>query len=194
VARERIAQPSPASSAIRSADARLSNEIEVFVQQQFDLQAGIARRIVGEREIDRAREDALGQRRRQSFDHRQMDARRIAPHRLHDVECDHRKRGVAEADTDRTGRGLVIGPDVLFRLAERRQHGAGVFVKPATGRGQRDPARPSFQQLDAQLGFERGDMVAQGGLRDVEHFRGARQHAGIGDRDEIPELPQSERH
>ena len=35
---------------------------------------------------------------------------------------------MAEADANRTGRGLVIGPYILFRLAERRQNGAGMLV------------------------------------------------------------------
>ena len=69
-----------------------------------------------------------------------------------------------------------------------------MLVEPSAGRGQRDPARPSFEQFDAELGFERGDVVAQRRLRDIERLRRPRQHAGIGDGDEIPELPQSERH
>ena len=101
---------------------------------------------------------------------------------------------MAEADANRPGRGLVIGPHILFRLAERRKHGAGMLVEPPAGRGQRDPARPSFEQLDAEIGFEGGDVVAQRRLRDVERLRRPRQHAGVGDGDEIPELPQSERH
>ena len=32
----------------------MPNEIELFVVQQLDVQAGIPRRIIGEREIDRA--------------------------------------------------------------------------------------------------------------------------------------------
>ena len=68
---------------------------------------------------------------------------------------------MAEADADRTGRGLVIGPHVLRGLAERRQHGAAMLVEAPAGSGQRDAARPSFEQLDAEIGFEGGEMAAE---------------------------------
>ena len=41
----------------------MSDEVKIFIQQQLDIQTGVPRRIVGEREIDGARQDALGQRR-----------------------------------------------------------------------------------------------------------------------------------
>jgi hypothetical protein len=72
---------------------------------------------------------------------------------------------VAEPDANRSGRGFIVGPDIFFRLAECRKHGAGMLVEPPARRGQRDAARPSIQQPDAQLGFEGGNMVAQRGLR-----------------------------
>ena len=50
------------------------------------------------------------------------------------------------------------------------------------------------EQLDAEIGFEGGDVIAQRRLRDVERLGCPRQHAGIGDGDEIPELSQAERH
>ena len=56
-----------------------------------------------------------------------------------------------------------------------------MLVEPLASRGQRDPARPSFEQLDAEIGFEGGDMVAQRRLRDVERLRRPRQHTGVGD-------------
>jgi hypothetical protein len=72
----------------------------------------------------------------------------------------------------------------------RRRH-----VRRAAGRPrQRDAARPSFEQLDAEIGFEGGDVMAQRRLRDVKRLRCPRQHAGIANGDEIPQLPQSERH
>ena len=101
---------------------------------------------------------------------------------------------MAEAEADRTGRGLVKVPDILFRLAERRQDGAGVLVEPASGCRQRDAARPSFEQFDAEIVFERGDVMAQRRLGDVEPLRRPRQHAGVGNGDEVSDLPQSQRH
>ena len=50
------------------------------------------------------------------------------------------------------------------------------------------------ERSEVEIGFEGGDVVAQRRLRDIERLRRPRQHAGIGDGDEISKLPQSERH
>src|SRR5882757_5823543 len=120
-----------------------------------------------------------------------MHAWRVLADHLHDIECDYGDRGMAEAKENRACRGLVISPYILLRLTECGKHGAGMLVKPPASRSQRDAARSSFQQLHAHVGFERGDVMAQRRLRDIERLRGPRQHAGVGDSDEVSKLPQS---
>jgi hypothetical protein len=49
-----------------------------------------------------------------------------------------------------------------------------------TGVGDLDPARLAFAQGDAEVGLKRLDRLGDGGLRDRQHFRGARHTSLLG--------------
>ena len=59
-----------------------------------------------------------------------------------------------------------------------------------TGLGDRHPARGPLDERDADLLLEPADLLRQRRLGDVLALGGAGEVALVGERDEVPELPQ----
>jgi len=72
----------------------------------------------------------------------------------------------------------------------RRQHRTGSLEKQLARVGQVHAARVSLEQLHAQLGLQAPDLGRQARLGHPETFRGAREAALLGDRDEVPQVTQ----
>jgi hypothetical protein len=71
------------------------------------------------------------------------------------------------------------------RFGRLLQHQLRVLIQEAAGLRRLHAARAALQQRRLHLRFERGDMLAQGRLRDVQHPGGARQAAEVNDLHEI---------
>jgi hypothetical protein len=56
--------------------------------------------------------------------------------------------------------------------------------------GERHASARSIEQLRANFGFERGDLLSQGGLRDMKPGRSLEQAASFAGANEIAELPE----
>ena len=82
----------------------------------------------------------------------------------------------------RRARSTAASADARIRRASSRQHPAG--------RGELDPAAVAQQQLGADLGLERLDLLTQRRLRDVQALRRAAEVQLFGDGDEVSEVAQ----
>ena len=88
--------------------------------------------------------------------------------------------------------------DLAFRRAARQRHRvvrlgqrlAGLLEETLPRLGQLDDPGSPAQQRNADLLLERGDLLAQGRLADVEALRGAPEVQLLGERDEVAEMPE----
>ena len=80
---------------------------------------------------------------------------------------------------------LLAGEQLAdLELGEREpvERGAGVLDQQRAGRGQLRPAARAVDERRADLGLERGEVLGDRGLGEVERGGGAGQRAGVGDR------------
>jgi hypothetical protein len=83
--------------------------------------------------------------------------------------------------------GLVGGDPHLFGGHER----VPCRVEHSEPRvGEPNPPRRPVEQLDAEFTFQPGDLLADGGLCDVQPLGGPPEVQLLGDRDEVPQCPQ----
>ena len=76
------------------------------------------------------------------------------------------------------------------RRVDRRQRGAAVGEQPPPGLGQLDVAGRAHEQLDAELGLELPDRLAERRRGHVQPVGRAREAELLGDRDEVPQMAQ----
>jgi len=67
---------------------------------------------------------------------------------------------------------------------------SGMPVEHGAGLGQQNSLRATRNELASELGLEAGEMMAEGGLRDMHLIGGAREAAGLHDPDEVTKLAQ----
>jgi hypothetical protein len=72
--------------------------------------------------------------------------------------------------------GVQAGDDAL-----------GVLEQHAAGRGEADAAREAFDQVDARLVLEGGDLLGHSGLGVGQRVGGGRERAAVGDLDQHTE-------
>ena len=77
------------------------------------------------------------------------------------------------------GQGLPAGVDIVLRLLALAQDQLRVAVQHLARSGRRDPALGADQQLLLHLGFEGRQLLAQGGLSDMQHIGGLGHAADI---------------
>ena len=65
-----------------------------------------------------------------------------------------------------------------------------MFEEHASGLCQLDAAAGAIKQSRSQLVLQRCNLLAQGGLRDVQAGRGLEKTSRLADADEVPKLPQ----
>jgi hypothetical protein len=70
------------------------------------------------------------------------------------------------------------------------QHVPGGVQQHGARRGQPHPVPAAVQQRCADELFQPPDLLAEGRLGDEQPFRGAGEGARVGDRDEVPQVPQ----
>jgi len=75
-------------------------------------------------------------------------------------------------------------------LAELAQYFTGNFEVDATRVGQFDAARLATKQLHIELAFQRFNLLAERRLLHAQSFSGARNVSFLGDRNEVPKVPQ----
>ncbi|KGI78257.1 hypothetical protein LF63_0108005 [Oleiagrimonas soli] len=79
----------------------------------------------------------------------------------------------------------------VFQFVQHTLHGA---VQVAAGFGRDDFARASIEQAYAQLGFQIGDVTADGWLREMQLLGGTPEMAEAGDGEEDTQLAQTHIH
>lgn len=80
-------------------------------------------------------------------------------------------------------RRVALGDaEAILRDVVPVEHGAGL--------GQQNSLRATRNELASELGLEAGEMMAEGGLRDMHLIGGAREAAGLHDPDEVTKLAQ----
>ena len=84
-------------------------------------------------------------------------------------------------------RGL---PGLADPVIDRGQHVPGGVQQHGARRGQPHPVPAAVQQRRADELFQPPDLLAEGRLGDEQPLRGAGEGARLGDRDEIPQVPQ----
>ena len=95
---------------------------------------------------------------------------------------------VADAQPRRSG---VVG--VARRVAGHLrllEHAAGLRQQRPSRIGEQDAALRAVEQLHAELGLELADLLADGGLRDVQALRRAPEVQLLGDSDEVPQVAE----
>lgn len=94
----------------------------------------------------------------------------------------------AGAEPQRAGAGELGGqsPGALGR----GEHGPCLGQQAVALGGQPDPPGGPLEQHDAELSLQAAQLLADGGLADVQGLGGAREPAFVGDGDEVRELPQ----
>ena len=75
-------------------------------------------------------------------------------------------------------------------MIDRRQHVPGGVQQHGACRRELHPVAVAVQQPGADELFQPPDLLAERGLRDVQPLRGAGEGARLGDRGEIPQVPQ----
>jgi hypothetical protein len=94
-------------------------------------------------------------------------------------ESEAQHAGQSAAEHGRLREGGVEGGDGGADLAEQRL--------PVVGQG--GAAGVSGDQADPERGLEPGDALRQCGLRDVQGVRGPTEVGGVGDGEEVPQVP-----
>jgi hypothetical protein len=87
-------------------------------------------------------------------------------------------------------RPLLAGEQLAdLELGQREpvERGAGVLDQQRAGRGQLGAAARAVDERRADLGLERGEVLGDRGLGEVERGGGAGQRAGVGDGDQRAE-------
>src|SRR5262249_54561010 len=83
---------------------------------------------------------------------------------------------------------------VRDRVVEAREQCAYLLLKRATRSGQLHPARPTLEQLHAQLVLQRANLLTERSLLDHQLLRGPGHVAFVCDREEVAELPEARRY
>ena len=100
------------------------------------------------------------------------------------------RRARRQSDRHRARKSLAGGVHVDPRLLALAQDELGVPVQHLAGFGRRDAALGAQQQLLAHLALERGQLLAQRRLRDVQDVGGLGEAADVDDLHEIFQAPQ----
>lgn len=74
------------------------------------------------------------------------------------------------------------------------QGAAAVRQERLAVRGERDPPSGAVEQHQPELALEAGDLLADRRQNDAQPLRGVAEVPQLGDRDEVPQLPQLHRH
>ena len=75
-------------------------------------------------------------------------------------------------------------------MIDRRQHVPGGVQQHGARRRELHPVAVAVQQPGADELFQPPDLLAERGLGDEQPLRGAGEGARLGDRDEVPQMPQ----
>ena len=81
-------------------------------------------------------------------------------------------------------------PGLADPVIDQGQHVPGGVQQHGARRGQPHPVAAAVQQRRAEDLFQPPDLLAEGRLGDEQPFRGAGEGARIGDRYEVPQVPQ----
>ena len=120
-----------------------------------------------------------------------------------DLGVGHAAAQVGDRQRDEPGRATTSGAAIRTRrcslrdqvadleLGEREpvERGAGVLDQQRAGRGQLRPAARAVDERRADLGLERGEVLGDRGLGEVERGGGAGQRAVVGDRAQRAQAP-----
>ncbi|MGY4598963.1 hypothetical protein ACVWXL_006709 [Bradyrhizobium sp. GM22.5] len=89
---------------------------------------------------------------------------------------------------------MPSGRDCRLRPQRGRRHYLGVLAQRPSIRRQRKAVGGTRHQPGAELGFQRRNLAADGGMAAVQPARRAGEAAGIGDREEgLAKVPVHER-
>jgi hypothetical protein len=105
-----------------------------------------------------------------------------------------RPEDVAAADAQQPGLASRQVGGGASRLAAGVQDPAGVGQERLPVGGEGDLPAGAVEQLDPQLAFQPGDLLADRGLNDVQRFGGPAEMTVLGDGHEVPQLPQLHGH
>ena len=104
-----------------------------------------------------------------------------------------RRRSRRQAHRHRAGQATPRGDHVDLGLVALAQDQLRVPIQHLAGFGGRDAALGAHEQLLAHLALERGELLAQGRLRDVQHVGRLGEAADVDDLDEVLQAPQVHR-
>jgi hypothetical protein len=81
-------------------------------------------------------------------------------------------------------------PGLAHPVIDQREDGPGGFQQHCARRGEPDPLAPAVQQLRADDVLQAAQLLAQRRLCDEHPLCRFGERAGIGDRDEVTQMPQ----
>ncbi len=187
---EQIHASSERSASFRPAalDERMverQNRVVGVVDQVLELQLGGQRRaqrlvVVDERQVGLAGLQALRRLVRLGLDHAQFDAG-VALVELRHRAWDERGAGALEAGQPQaTAAQARDRGQLLLGGLDAGEDRIRVLAEGATGVGESYAARAALDELRADLALERGDVLADRGLREVERLGGGGEGAAGG--------------
>jgi hypothetical protein len=156
------------------------------------------RAVVAAQPDQRSVELARGQGRQQgvglALDQPQLDPRVLAVERAEQAEEPPVRQGLDEAERQAPGEQAAERRHRLAGVPGAGQHRPGMRQERLAGRGQPRCAPTADEQLLAELGFQAGDLLADGRLGDRDPPRRPREVALLGDREEVAQLPEFHKH
>ena len=91
------------------------------------------------------------------------------------------QRGREARDPHRADDALRVGRDVGRRRLELREHEVGVADEHLGGAGEAHAAAVALEHGLADLALERGELLGDGGRREVQRVGGGRERPLLGD-------------
>src|SRR5581483_2567314 len=112
-----------------------------------------------------------------------------AEQRRHERDIENRH----DAEMQRAARAARFAREFLEEMLELPQNRAGVFLENLSARRKQNAFSAALEKRDAQLRLEIAHLLRDARLRDAEPIRRAAETAGLGDSEEVAEVPDVER-